>query len=68
MAIKRSIRTPIQNRVVETGNLAFVGGVVADDTTQSIGRHRPRTSSARSRAISARSGSTARRSSPPRSS
>ena len=37
MAIKRSIRTPIQNRVVETGNLAFVGGVVADDTKQGMG-------------------------------
>ena len=37
MAIKRSIRTPIQNRIVETGNLAFVGGVIADDTTQSMG-------------------------------
>ena len=37
MAIKRSIRTPIQNRIVETGSLAFVGGVVADDTTQGMG-------------------------------
>ncbi len=37
MAIKRSIRTPIQNRVVEAGNLAFVGGVVADDTKQGMG-------------------------------
>ena len=37
MAIKRSIRTPIQNRIVETGNLVFVGGVIADDTTQSMG-------------------------------
>ncbi len=37
MAIKRSIRTPIQNRVVVTGNLAFVGGVVADDTKQGMG-------------------------------
>ncbi|UZF92166.1 Rid family hydrolase [Bosea sp. NBC_00550] len=37
MTIKRSIRTPIQNRIVETGNLVFVGGVVADDTTQSMG-------------------------------
>lgn len=36
MTIKRSIRTPIQNRIVETGNLVFVGGVVADDTTQSM--------------------------------
>ena len=37
MAIKRSIRTPIQNRIVETGDLVFVGGVIADDTTQSMG-------------------------------
>lgn len=37
MAIKRSIRTPIQNRIVETGNLVFVGGVIADDTTQPMG-------------------------------
>ena len=37
MAIKRSIRTPIQNRIVETGNLVFVGGVIADDTKQSMG-------------------------------
>ena len=28
MAIKRSIRTPIQNRIVQTGNLVFVGGVI----------------------------------------
>ncbi len=26
MTIKRSIKTPIQNRIVETGNLVFVGG------------------------------------------
>ncbi|MCV9938880.1 RidA family protein [Boseaceae bacterium BT-24-1] len=37
MTIKRSIRTPIQNRIVETGDLVFVGGVIADDTTQSMG-------------------------------
>lgn len=37
MAIKRSIRTPIQNRIVETGGLVFVGGVIADDTTQTMG-------------------------------
>lgn len=37
MTITRSIRTPIQNRIVRTGNLVFVGGVIADDTTQSMG-------------------------------
>lgn len=37
MTIKRSIRTPIQNRIVEVGDLVFVGGVIADDTTQSMG-------------------------------
>ncbi len=37
MTIKRSIKTPIQNRVVETGNLVFVGGCIADDTTKSMG-------------------------------
>ena len=37
MAIKRSILTPIQNRIVETGNLVFVGGVIDYDTTQSMG-------------------------------
>ena len=37
MTIKRSIKTPIQNRIVETGNLVFVGGVIADDITQSMG-------------------------------
>lgn len=38
MTIKRSIKTPIQNRIVETGNLVFVGGVIADDTTQGMGQ------------------------------
>jgi 2-iminobutanoate/2-iminopropanoate deaminase len=37
MTIKRSIKTPIQNRVVETGSLVFVGGCIADDTTQGMG-------------------------------
>jgi 2-iminobutanoate/2-iminopropanoate deaminase len=37
MTIKRSIKTPIQNRVVEAGNLVFVGGCIADDITQSMG-------------------------------
>jgi enamine deaminase RidA (YjgF/YER057c/UK114 family) len=37
MSIKRSVRTPIQNRIVETGNLVFVGGVIADDTAQPLG-------------------------------
>jgi len=37
MAIKRSVRTPIQNRIVEIGDLVFVGGVIADDTAQSMG-------------------------------
>jgi len=30
MPLKRSIRTPIQNRIVETGNLVFVGGVMIE--------------------------------------
>jgi enamine deaminase RidA (YjgF/YER057c/UK114 family) len=37
MTITRSIRTPIQNRVVEVGNIVFVGGTTADDTSQSMG-------------------------------
>jgi 2-iminobutanoate/2-iminopropanoate deaminase len=37
MTITRSIRTPIQNRVVQAGSLVFVGGTIADDTTQSMG-------------------------------
>ena len=37
MTIKRHIKTPIQNRVVEAGNLVFVGGCIADDTTQPMG-------------------------------
>jgi 2-iminobutanoate/2-iminopropanoate deaminase len=32
MTITRSIRTPIQNRVVQAGSLVFVGGTIADDT------------------------------------
>jgi 2-iminobutanoate/2-iminopropanoate deaminase len=37
MSITRSIPTPIQNRIVQTGGLVFVGGVIADDTTRSMG-------------------------------
>lgn len=37
MTIKRNIKTPIQNRVVEVGNIVFVGGTTADDTSQSMG-------------------------------
>jgi len=37
MSITRHIRTPIQNRIVQTGGFVFVGGVIADDTTQSMG-------------------------------
>lgn len=38
MAITRSIRTPIMNRVVEAaGPLVFVGGTIADDTTVGMG-------------------------------
>lgn len=37
MTITRSIRTPIQNRVVQAGSTVYVGGTIADDTTQSMG-------------------------------
>ena len=37
MTIRRSIRTPIQHRVVEANGLVFVGGCIADDTTQGMG-------------------------------
>ncbi|MFC0342115.1 RidA family protein [Paracoccus niistensis] len=33
MAIKRDIRTPIMHRAVTAGNLVFIGGCVADDTS-----------------------------------
>ncbi len=36
-AIVRKIRTPIQHRVVRTGDLVFVGGAIADDTSKSMG-------------------------------
>ena len=38
MTIKRSIRTPIQNRIVEAGGTVYVGGVIADDTAQPMGK------------------------------
>lgn len=38
MIIKRSIRTPIQNRIVEAGGTVYVGGVIADDTAQPMGK------------------------------
>jgi enamine deaminase RidA (YjgF/YER057c/UK114 family) len=37
MTINRLVRTPIQNRVVDTGALVFVGGTAADDDTQTMG-------------------------------
>jgi 2-iminobutanoate/2-iminopropanoate deaminase len=37
MTITRSIKTPIQNRVVQAGSTVYVGGTIADDTTQSMG-------------------------------
>lgn len=37
MKTKRFIRTPIMHRVVHVGELVFVGGTVADDTTRSMG-------------------------------
>ncbi|MGL4813420.1 MAG: RidA family protein [Beijerinckiaceae bacterium] len=37
MTITRSIRTPIQHRAVRTGDLIFIGGAIADDTSVSMG-------------------------------
>ena len=37
MSIERKLRTPIQHRVVRTGDLLFIGGAIADDTTKSMG-------------------------------
>jgi 2-iminobutanoate/2-iminopropanoate deaminase len=37
MTIHRSIRTPIMHRAVRTGDLVFVGGTIADDTSVSMG-------------------------------
>jgi len=37
MTITRAIRTPIMHRVVRAGDLVFVGGTIADDTSASIG-------------------------------
>lgn len=37
MTITRAIRTPIMHRVVRTGDLVFVGGTIADDTSVSMG-------------------------------
>lgn len=33
MTIKRDIRTPIMHRAVSVGNLVFIGGCIADDTS-----------------------------------
>ena len=37
MPIIRTIKTPIMHRAVRTGDLVFVGGTIADDTTRSMG-------------------------------
>ena len=37
MSITRAIRTPIQHRAVRTGDLVFIGGTIADDTSQPMG-------------------------------
>ena len=37
MTITRNIRTPIMHRAVEANGFVFVGGTIADDTTQSMG-------------------------------
>lgn len=31
MAVKRQVQTPIMHRIVEAGNLIFIGGTTADD-------------------------------------
>lgn len=36
MAIKRHIHTPIMHRVVEAGDLIFIGGTTADDKSADI--------------------------------
>lgn len=37
MTITRSIRTPIMHRAVRAGDLVFIGGTIADDTSRSMG-------------------------------
>ena len=37
MTITRAIRTPIMHRAVRTGDLVFIGGTIADDTSVSMG-------------------------------
>jgi len=37
MTITRAIRTPIQHRAVRSGDLVFIGGTIADDTSVSMG-------------------------------
>ena len=37
MTIKRSIRTPIMHRAVEANGFVYVGGMIADDTSVSMG-------------------------------
>lgn len=37
MTITRSIRTPIMHRAVEANGFVFLGGVIADDTSASMG-------------------------------
>ena len=37
MSITRSIRTPIMHRAVEANGFVFIGGTIADDTTQGMG-------------------------------
>lgn len=37
MTITRAIRTPIMHRAVRSGDLVFIGGTIADDTSVSMG-------------------------------
>lgn len=37
MSITRKLRTPIQHRVVRNGDTIYIGGAIADDTSQSMG-------------------------------
>lgn len=37
MTITRSIPTPIMHRAVKSGDLVFIGGTIADDTSQPMG-------------------------------
>lgn len=37
MTIQRSIRTPIMHRAVRSGDMIFIGGTIADDTSRPMG-------------------------------